>query len=571
MKSLCPNETLWNRWRHNALNYPERDAIIHSVAGQKPHRWTFSSLLIAAEAFAANLIERGIKQGDVCALMLRYNKYTYPLYLGISWIGAIPAIMAYPNPRLHPDKFRHGLEGMSQRSGLDWILTEEDLEPQLRPLIGRGGCSIKGLHLPLQWDMHKALAVETSNHLKDIHRSTSGSEPFLLQHSSGTTGLQKPVLLSHRAVLNHLTHYSAAIELNATDKVVSWLPLYHDMGLIAAFHLPLAFGIPVVQIDPFEWVQVPSLMLEAVSKEHGTISWLPNFAYNMMATKISDDALLDINLQSWRLIINCSEPIRHESHQTFHKRFQSYGLRKSALSSCYAMAETTFAVTQTPPGSDPALLPLDRTDLSRGRVTLSRDSTGARVCVSSGKVISGCTTRIVDECRKEVPEGVLGEIAIASESLFDGYRHYTDKTAEVLHDGWYYSGDYGFVIDGEHYVVGRRKDLIIVAGNNVYPEDVEDAVGKVTGVIPGRLVAFGEEDRDLGTQRVAVIAESSVRGELGRKALRQAITSAGMSIDVSIAAVYLVPPRWLVKSSSGKLDRKANQERILTATPGITL
>ncbi len=563
------NETVWNRWCENASAHPDRDAVIHWIAGEEPFRWTFSSLLSAAKDTTAHLIERGIQKGEVCAIILRHNKHLYPLYLAISCVGAIPAILAYPNPRLHPDKFRQGIEGMSQRSGLDWIFTERDLEATIQPLVAGTQSTIKGLHFPLEWGEERG--SDSPKKMEAIECTASDSDPFLLQHSSGTTGLQKPVLLSHRAVLEHVNRYSAAIALTESDKVVSWLPLYHDMGLIAAFHLPLIFGIPTVQIDPFEWVLVPSLLLEAVAKERGTISWLPNFAYNMMADKITDEELSGLNLESWRLLINCSEPVRDESHRRFVERFRHYGLRSPVLSCCYAMAETTFAATQTLPNAEPSLLAVDRSELSKGNIKPVAHGGQARICVSSGRPIDGCAVRIVDENLNEVPDGTVGEIAIASVSLFDGYRNYPEKTAEVMRDGWYYSGDYGFKSDGEYFVIGRKKDIIIVAGNNIYPEDVEGVVGKVAGVIPGRVVAFGEESESLGSEQVSVVAETAVADESGQKTLRLAIVKAGMAIDVTIGKVYLVPPRWLIKSSAGKPSRKANKERILAAREDLEL
>jgi acyl-CoA synthetase (AMP-forming)/AMP-acid ligase II len=514
---------------------------------------------------AAALAERDIGKGEVCAIIMRHNRFQYPLYLAVVCVGAIPAILAYPNPRLHPDKFRQGIEGMSLRSGLDWIFTERDLAETIRPSVEKPNSTIKGLHFPLEWEKKDTLQGEDLRNVANIQSRIRSEDPSLLQHSSGTTGLQKPVLLSHRAVLEHVKYYGKAIELNENDKVVSWLPLYHDMGLIAAFHLPLAFGIPTVQIDPFEWVIVPSLLLEAVSSERGTISWLPNFAFNMMADKIADDELEGFDLASWRLVINCSEPVRYESQQKFLTRFQRYGLASSSLSSCYAMAEITFAATQTLPGSAPARLDLDRVELAKGNVKIVRSGDQARTYVSSGKVLEGCQMRIVNENHEAVGERTVGEIAIKSASMFEGYRNYLEKTAEVLVDGWYYSGDYGFSNEGDYYVIGRKKDVIIVAGNNVYPEDVEDAVSKVAGVIPGRIIAFGEENRELGSEQVSVIAESSVSDEQKQKKLKMDMIEAGMAIDVSITSVYLVPPRWLIKSSAGKPSRKANKERILCA------
>jgi fatty-acyl-CoA synthase len=558
------NEVIWSRWCKNAERAPDRDAIIHWIAGEEPFRWTFSALIDTAECLAATLVEHDIGKGDVCAIIMRHNKILYPLYLAIVCVGAIPAVLAYPNPRLHPDKFRQGIDGMSLRSGLDWVFTERDLEEIVRPSLERPGSTIKGLHFPLEWKIGHALMKEQLDHVITRHSTVKRDDPLLLQHSSGTTGLQKPVLLSHRAVLEHVKNYGRAIGLNEDDKIVSWLPLYHDMGLIAAFHLPLAFGIPTVQIDPFEWVMVPSLLLDAISLERGTISWLPNFAYNMMADKVADDELDGVNLESWRLVINCSEPVRYESHQRFVERFRHWGLNSSAISSCYAMAETTFATTQTSPGTPPSLLALDRNALAQGKVKITEDADRAKICVSSGKTIAGCEVRIVDENRQEVGDRTIGEIAIKSRSMFDGYRNYLEKTREVLCDGWYYSGDYGFANAGDYYVIGRKKDIIIVAGNNIYPEDVEDVVGKVEGVIPGRVIAFGEENRELGTEHVSVLAESGITDDEGQRKLKMDIIGAGMAIDVSITNVYLVPPRWLIKSSAGKPSRKANKERILS-------
>ena len=553
-------ETVWSRCCKNAVDRPNSDAIIHWTAGEGPFRWTFSTLLAAAEGYAACLVERGVRRGDVCAIILHHNRQLYPLYLAVCAAGAIPAILAYPNPRLHPDKFRKGIEGMSRRSGLDWIFTERELQPVLEPLVTGYGSTIRGLHFPLEWQAHS----EDRLLLHEPSPQLIPTDPLLLQHSSGTTGLQKPVLLSHNAVLEHVKRYAEAISLTNSDKIVSWLPLYHDMGLIAAFHLPLIFGIPSIQIDPFQWVMAPSLLMEAISQECATVTWLPNFAFNMMAFKVRDEDLREVDLSSLRLIVNCSEPVRYESHENFLNRFQPYGLRPTALSACYAMAETTFAVTQTPIGLAPSALAVDRASLARGKVEPVTDGVPARICVSSGKPINGCNVRIVDENRFDVGPRTVGEIAITSATMFSGYRNYPEKTAEVLCDGWYYSGDFGFQVDGELFVIGRKKDIIILAGNNIYPEDVEHAVGAVPGLIPGRAVAIAEENAELGSEQVAIIAETSITSEHDRKALRLEIIKAGMASGITIASVYLVPPRWLIKSSAGKPSRKGSREKLMT-------
>jgi acyl-CoA synthetase (AMP-forming)/AMP-acid ligase II len=514
----------------------------------------------AATRAAAWLADHGVRKGDVCALVVRHHPLFYPLYLGVSSLGALPAVLAYPNARLHPDKFRQGLEGMARRSGLDHILTERDLEPLVAPLVAGEGSTIRTILYPLE-DLPRSDAL---GHTVASHVPTSPEEPCLLQHSSGTTGLQKPVVLSHRAVLDHVLRYGEAIGLNGRDRVVSWLPLYHDMGLIAAFYLPLVSGVPLIQLSPMEWVAAPVLLLEAISRERATLCWLPNFAYRFMADRVRDQDLQGLTLDSLRLLVNCSEPVRAGSHDRFHDRFAGYGLRREALGASYGMAETTFAATQTSPGREAQRLVVDRSALSRGEVrVLSTDESGGRQCVSSGAAIPGCRLRIVDEQRRDLPPGRVGELAISSVSLFDGYRNYPEKTAEMLEEGWFFSGDFGFVEDGEYYVVGRKKDLIIVAGNNVFPEDVEDAVGAAPGVLPGRVVAFGADDERLGTELLCVIAESEAKTPAELKTVKLAILQAGMAIDVTISRVYLVPPRWLIKTSSGKPARSNNRDRAL--------
>ena len=330
--------TVWAHWHRTMEERPEHVAVVHWVAGEEPFRWRWGALGKAASFHAARMGEAGVRKGDVCALILRHHKDFYPIYMALSLLGALPAVLAYPNPRLHPDKFRQGLAGMARRSGLNWILTEKALEGTLRSVLHEAGSTIRDMLFPLEW------GSDGQTDARVAHPDVDPAEPCLLQHSSGTTGLQKAVVLSHRAVLEHVRRYGHAIRAAEDDRVVTWLPLYHDMGLIAAFYLPLTLGIPIIQISPFEWVMAPVLLLEAISKEEGTLSWLPNFAYNLMADRVADEELEGIRLDSVRMLVNCSEPVRAESHQRFHLRFARLGLRRAALAASYAMAETTFAV-----------------------------------------------------------------------------------------------------------------------------------------------------------------------------------------------------------------------------------
>jgi len=558
------SKTLWNRWEYFARTQPDKTAIVNWQTDGVSFRWSYKQLLEMADRYSARLKQIGVKKGDVCAIVIRHNSLFYPLYLGISGIGALPAVLAYPNPRLHHEKFQKGLIGMSERSGLNWIFTERELERIIRPLIINRGKVNSGLLFPLDWELKESVKFKELEELKQIRNSIDENDPMLLQHSSGTTGLQKPIVLSHKAILEHVSNYGKAIQISSDDIVASWLPLYHDMGLIASFHLSLASGITTIQINPFEWVLAPSILLDVITAEKATLTWLPNFAYNLMADKIKKEEMEKASLESLRMAVNCSETIRAESHEKFYRKFNNYGLHQNTLGTMYAMAETTLAVTQSEPGKRSAEISVDKNALAQGYVNISDNQAKSKICVSSGKPINECQMKIVNERREVVSGERVGEIIVKSASMFQGYRNYPEKTDEVFDSrGWFYTGDLGFIYDEELYVIGRIKDVIIVAGNNIYPEDIEDRLNKVENVIPGRVIAFGEEDELLGTEQVSVVAETKHDNEIQLKKLRMDIIEAGMSLNVNINRVYLVPPRWLIKSSSGKPSRRTNKQRIM--------
>jgi len=385
-----------------------------------------------------------------------------------------------------------------------------------------------------------------------------------LQHSSGTTGLQKGVALSHRAVLNQLASYARAIDLRPDDVIVSWLPLYHDMGLIAGFIQPLAQGLPLVLMSPFDWVRHPALLFRAIHAYGGTLAWLPNFAYNHLARRVRVRDMEGVRLDSMRMFINCSEPVRDDSHQLFLQRFAEAGVREEMLAVSYAMAENTFAVTQTPPGRPPRLDVVSRQTLSEERVARpAQEDEATTILVSCGPAIPNTQAKAVDDQGRDLPERRVGEIAIRSDCMLTGYYKRPDLDP-FTPDGWYRTGDMGYLADGEVYIVGRKKDLIIHAGKNIYPQDIEAIVNQVPGVHPGRAVVFGVPDEREGTELIVVVAEVDVADPAERKAIARAIRQAvAGSSDVTVGYVTLVGPKWLIKTSSGKIARAANREKWL--------
>jgi acyl-CoA synthetase (AMP-forming)/AMP-acid ligase II len=314
-------------------------------------------------------------------------------------------------------------------------------------------------------------------------------------------------------------------------------------------------------------VRSPKRLLQAVDRHRGTLSWLPNFAYNHCVRAISRRDLDGLDLGSWRAVINCSEPVRHDSHRQFWNRFAPHGLRESAVSSCYAMAENTFAVTQSAPGVPPTV---DWVDLSRLQgdglaVPRPNDAPGVTSVVSCGRPIAGTAVKIVDRQGLEVPERTVGEIALRGDSMLQGYHRRPELSGETIRDGWYHTGDMGYLADGELYVCGRSKDLIIVGGKNLYPQDLEAIANTVPGIHPGRAVAFGADNRGLGSESIVLVCETSGpeadHAEIVSTLRRRLVEEA----DVTASDVRLVGRRWVLKTSSGKLARAANRDKYLAS------
>jgi fatty-acyl-CoA synthase len=354
--------------------------------------------------------------------------------------------------------------------------------------------------------------------------------------------------------------------------IVSWLPLYHDMGLIAGFLLPILSRIPLVLMSPFDWVRSPTRLMQAVADYKGTLTWLPNFAYNFCAQKIRDRQMDGIDLSSWRAVINCSEPMHWESHHMFLDRFQPHGLRPQALATCYAMAETVFAVTQGGIDSPVRIDHIDGTALIKDQAAIPVEpSPSVAKMVSAGFPIDNTSIRILDASRKDVAERRIGEIAIQSDCMLTGYYNRPELTAKAFLDGWYLSGDLGYLADGELFITGRMKDLIIVGGKNIYPQDLERLASHVSGIHPGRIVAFGVFNAEIGTEDVIMIAESDesdpeIREQIA-DSLRERVTRGS---DISLRHALIVERGWLLKTSSGKIARAANREKYLHSNPGLS-
>jgi acyl-CoA synthetase (AMP-forming)/AMP-acid ligase II len=540
-------------------NRPDQVAVHLQHAGQEDIAITYAQMLTRAVGAQRMLESQNIQPGEVVLLILQHGEPLIMAYFGAILHGAIPSIMPYLTEKLQPERYRADLAALIDVTRPAAIITYAGFEEEVHKALKEGD-SVRAVMLaedigpgaPPVFDLDRRKP-------EDI---------VLLQHSSGTTGLQKGVALSHQSVLNQITTYADVLHVDATDVVVSWLPLYHDMGLIAGFLMPILHGFPIVLMSPFDWVRAPYRLMQAVNAYRGTLVWLPNFAYNFCAQKIRPRHMEGVDLSSWRAVINCSEPMRHESHQLFLEAFQPYGFKESALAVSYAMAENTFAVTQGGIDSPVHIDPVDRDSLQVDRIARPAQTDRPHInMVSAGKPIPNTRVKIIDSEGQTLPERHIGEIALKSDCMLTEYYHRPDTTRKAFLGDWYLTGDYGYMLAGEVYITGRKKDLIIVGGKNIYPQDLERIAMTVPGVHPGRVVAFGIFSQRAGTEQVTIVAEvdpddPEKRDEIAN-AIRQAVTQGSA---VALRYVHLVDEGWIIKTSSGKTARLANRDKFIAET-----
>ncbi len=539
-------------------SHPDRISLVVQLAGKDDLPITYRDLLRGSAGWAALYREHNIQPGEVVILIMQHSVELIYAYFGAVLHGAIPSILPYLTEKLSPERYREDLASLVGISKPSAIVTFPEFEAEVRGALHKGD-SVRAVILTGQ----DTPVTPDFSVLGGMQRRPE--EVALLQHSSGTTGLQKGIALSHRSVFNQLDTYTRELRATPEDVIVSWLPLYHDMGLIACYLMPILFGIKLVIMSPFDWVRAPYRLMQAVTKYQGTLSWLPNFAYVFCAEKIRERDLEGVNLSSWRAITNCSEPVRIAAHEKFAARFTAYGLNPAALVTSYAMAENTFAVTQSG-FSRPATVDLvDReavqTEWEARPAVDGRDSLRM---LSSGQPISNTRVRIFDPQGQPLPERKIGEVGIQSDCMLTGFYHRDDLTKQAFIDGWYLTGDFGYVADGELYVTGRKKDLIIVGGKNIYPADLEHLAMEVKGVHPGRVVAFGVYNEESGTEEVVIVSEVDVQDpaehERIANEIRKTVTKGSA---VALRHVHLVPSKWILKTSSGKTARLANKDKYL--------
>ena len=527
----------------NAENFAD-NTCLHVLGdnGGAVDNITYSELWLKACGFAWAFEAAGVAPGDVVLIFLNHHPDMAACYFGAMQAGAIPSFMSCPSAKQHPERYWPAHRTLFQRIGPRAIVTDGAQAGQMKRygLVNETACFI---------DVD---AVEKADKPFKYH-PVDLDQVALLQHSSGTTGLKKGMALSHRAILNQVRAYSGAINLGDDDTIVSWLPLYHDMGLITSLIMPLALGRTAVLMDPFQWTVRPGMLFEAIAKYDGRFVWLPNFAFeHLCRTTGRMDPFAD--LSGVRAFINCSEPCKMETFQRFADTFSRWGVRPDQLQACYALAENVFAVSQTP---------LRRELMSTP--SPSGEALGSKSIASVGQLIPGVELRILDQDGDPLGDGKVGEIAIRGDSLFKEYFMLEDETSERMKNGYFLTRDLGFLKDGELFILGRRDDLIIINGRNYYAHDLEALVNEVEGLKQGRSAVFGLFNENLGSEEAVIVAERAL--DAGDKDLKRALKEKILDeADLVIRDAHVVGTGWLVKTSSGKVSREGNKAKYLLET-----
>ncbi|HEV8130570.1 MAG TPA: AMP-binding protein [Acidobacteriota bacterium] len=570
MKPLSAASTLTSALRERLAETPETPACTLIFLEKPEESYSLSQFLTRCSDYARHLQSVDSTQEQLVCICLYHGLDLLAAFVGSFLAGQIPTMIAPPSPRMEKEKYTSSFTKIVEHLHPRFFITDRATLGGLASLSAEGPA---GCELIYQEDVSPSQARSPeSSWVSPAPEST-----VLIQHSSGTTGLQKGVALSHRAVLTQVHHYASILDLSAQDKIVSWLPLYHDMGLIACFLLPLLCRVPFVQLSPFDWVLRPGMLFDAIHRHQGTLCFLPNFAYEYLRSSVRHSQMSGISIASVRGLINCSEPVRAETHRRFAQTFGAAGVTPEKLWSCYAMAENVFAVTQSSVEDQMKVDVVRRAAFTEKHLALPADANGDEQrfeFVSCGPPIPGTCIEIRDDIGNRCDERSVGEICIQGDSLFSGYYRRDDLTeAAFTGDRWYKTGDFGYLAGGELYVTGRKKDLIIVQGRNFYPSDIEAIVSETSGVVPGRVVAFGLFEERLGTESIVVLAETPATALDELEQISSTIRNeVAQQLDCTLGSVYLLPPKWLVKSTAGKIARADNKRKFLRELrPGGTL
>jgi fatty-acyl-CoA synthase len=533
---------------------------------------TFGELYERSSRVAFELRRRGLDAGQTVAIMLPTCADFFYTFAGVLLAGGIPVPIYPPFRADRIAEYAARQSNILKNAEVRFLITwrqAEGLANLLKPRVPTLREVLNAQKLSEDAEA-RPVAPLNGRPVENLSHQAHAEDIAFLQYTSGSTGSPKGVVLTHANLLANIRAIVSGIEIRTDDVAVSWLPLYHDMGLIGAWFVPLFTGIPLVVMSPLAFLSRPERWLRAIDRHRATISPAPNFAYELCVRKIPDKDLEGLDLSSWRAATNGAEPVRSETLDRFAKRFAAHGFHAEALTPVYGLAEGALAVSVPKLGAGYRVDRIDRGafELERRAVPAAASDAGALEFVNAGKPLPSVEVRIVDPDGHDLGERSEGRLWFRGPSATSGYYKNPEATAALMRDGnWLDSGDYAYWADGELFITGRAKDIIIKGGRNLYPHELEEIAGRVEGVRTGCVVAFGAPDERSGTERLVIAAEvrdmanaNRIEGEI-TKAVDDAI---GMPPDV----VRLLAPGSIPKTSSGKLRRSDTRRLFLEGKLG---
>lgn len=513
----------------------------------------FKELLSKVQAKAWSLNQLGVRKGDFCGLIIPEQEDFIIHFFALSWLGAVPVPLAVP---FQSDKLGHFIENLkhiTKIANLKYFIVTPRLKGFLGELLSVGA---KKIISPDDLQTGDSWIDPALTHATDL---------AFLQFTSGSTNQPKGVMVSNS---NILANVKCIIEENirpgAEDRLFSWLPFYHDMGLIGFVITPIIYRVSGDYISPLAFIKRPALWLKSISKYKSTISFAPNFAYSLCSKKIPESLLAELDLSSWRMAGCGAEPIHAQTVKEFTEKFAVCGFQKRAFKACYGLAESTLAVAFPAQEDLPKFDQINEAALSAEKLALPAGPNDKTLSIiSCGKSFPGHEISIRNENFEVCPERTVGEVTIKGPSVTSGYINNPEATAEAIRsDGWLLTGDLGYLADGELYICGRKKELIIIAGRNYYPTDIEMLVSEVDGIRKGNVIAFGVSEVD--SEKLVVCAEAKQLSEFEKEATVQEIKSRiNNAIGIMPFKIKLLPVGALPKTSSGKLQRSKTKNMFI--------
>lgn len=535
----------------HARNHPQRPHVYLYGDGEEPETITYATLLDGARALAAGLQAGGLMPGQTVAIMLPTGRDYLFSFFGILLAGAVP-VPIYPP--LRPSQIEDHLRrhaGILANAQVVLLITVAEAGRVARLLKAQVD-TLREVATPAQ------LASSSGSFAGQV---LHGDEIAFLQYTSGSTGQPKGVILTHDNLLANIRAMGEAVQADSTDVFISWLPLYHDMGLIGAWLGSLYHGLPLVLMSPLAFLSRPARWLWTIHRHRGTLTAAPNFAYELCLRKVEDHDLEGLDLGSLRMACNGAEPVSPNTVRRFSERFAPCGFRPGVMAPVYGLAEAAVGLAFPPPDRGPLIDRIRRDPFAasgRALVPAAAEEPHALEFVACGRPLPGYQIRIVDSAGTELADRQEGRLEFRGPSATSGYLRNTEATRRLFDGEWLDTGDLAYVADGDIYLTGRVKDIIIRGGRNIYPHEVEEAVGEVPGIRKGCVAVFGSPDPVAGTERLIVVAETRDQEPAALETLQDQVRTVvtdllGMSPDDAL----LAPPHSVLKTSSGKIRRAA--------------